>query len=395
MADPTYPLFPIFAFLGFVAALTPLPWHLEAWNSGTCYYMIWSGIACLNQFVNSVVWHGNALNPSPIWCDISIRITLGATVAIPAASLCINRRLYQIASIRAVSVSRGEKRRAILVDTLICVLFPIIFMVLAYVVQGHRFDIYEDIGCYPVILNTLASYFLVFMWPVVLGSISLVYCALSLRAFARRRAEFSEFLSSNKTMTVSRYFRLMALATTEMCCTVPLAIFVIVLNVTGGPMEPWISWENVHFAFSRVDQIPAVLWRIDHMVVVSIELSRWLLPVCALLFFGFFGFAAEARRHYRMAGSAVLDRICRIFPAISTWRTRSTLQPLPSSFGALPVYRSKGSVSDYSFTTTPMKSRMHDLGSTHTLVAAHKVYMPSTPNSIPESSFFSETSTTH
>lgn len=70
MADSTYPLFPIISFIGFIIALIPLPWHLQAWNSGTCYYMMWASLACLNQFVNSVVWAGNAVNWAPIWCDI-------------------------------------------------------------------------------------------------------------------------------------------------------------------------------------------------------------------------------------------------------------------------------------------------------------------------------------
>jgi pheromone a factor receptor len=70
MYDVTYPLFPVFAFLGFVLSLIPLPWHLQAWNSGTCYFMIWTSLACLNQFVNSIVWAGNALNPAPWWCEI-------------------------------------------------------------------------------------------------------------------------------------------------------------------------------------------------------------------------------------------------------------------------------------------------------------------------------------
>ncbi|KAI0944381.1 pheromone B alpha 3 receptor [Taiwanofungus camphoratus] len=96
--------------------------------------MIWTSIACLNQFVNSVVWSSNVLNVALIWCDISTRITIGASVGIPAASLCINRRLYKIARLHAVTVTRSEKRRAILIDTLICVLFPIICMVFAYIV---------------------------------------------------------------------------------------------------------------------------------------------------------------------------------------------------------------------------------------------------------------------
>ena len=69
-ADPTYPLYPIIAFLGFVLALTPLPWHFQSWNSGTCYYMVWTALACLNQFINSIVWANNAINVAPVWCDI-------------------------------------------------------------------------------------------------------------------------------------------------------------------------------------------------------------------------------------------------------------------------------------------------------------------------------------
>jgi pheromone a factor receptor len=40
----------------------------------------------------------------------------GIAVSIPAASLCINCRVYKIASCSSVSVSKAEKRRAVLVD---------------------------------------------------------------------------------------------------------------------------------------------------------------------------------------------------------------------------------------------------------------------------------------
>ena len=90
MAYPNQ-IFSAFSFLGFLLCVIPLPWHLEgkhavlfrrinplqltawpvsAWNTGTCLYMIWTGLACLNQFINSVVWNGNAVNWAPVWCDI-------------------------------------------------------------------------------------------------------------------------------------------------------------------------------------------------------------------------------------------------------------------------------------------------------------------------------------
>lgn len=47
---------------------------------------------------------------------------------------------------------------------------------LAYVVSGHRFDIYEDIGCQPAIYNTPVAYALVLCWPIAIGLASGAYC---------------------------------------------------------------------------------------------------------------------------------------------------------------------------------------------------------------------------
>ncbi|KAI6007105.1 pheromone A receptor-domain-containing protein [Pisolithus albus] len=342
MSGLDYPTFPVFAFLGLLASIIPLPWHLQAWNAGTCYYMMWTALACLNQFVNSIVWHRNAINWAPVWCDISIRIMLGSSVGIPAASLCINRRLYKIAKVQAVMVTRAEKRRAVLIDTLICVLFPIIFIALQYVNQGHRFDIYEDVGCYPFIYNTIVAFLLTDIWPIIVGLISAVYCGLSLRAFYQRRAQFSQFLSSNTTLTASRYFRLMALSTTELCCTIPLASFMIWVNSSAAPVEPWISWENTHYDFSFVGQYPSVLWAQDSLFVVAVQLTRWLVIACAFIFFAFFGFAAEARKNYR-AGFGAVMKLLRFHPTASvSARSRSTALPVVATSGhSLPVYSVK------------------------------------------------------
>ena len=70
--DPSYPLFPVFAFLGFFLTLIPFPWHLQAWNAGTCVFMIWASFSSLIQFVNSLIWRGNMINSAPVWCDICV-----------------------------------------------------------------------------------------------------------------------------------------------------------------------------------------------------------------------------------------------------------------------------------------------------------------------------------
>lgn len=177
-----------------------------------------------------------------------------------------------------------------------------------YIPQGHRFNIFEDVGCYPFTYNTPVAYALVLCPPVIVGIVSGVYGFLSLRAFNKSRTQFNELLSSYSNLTSSRYVRLMCLSGIELMLTVPLAIMAIALDTKAG-VVPWINWENVHFDFSRVDLYPAIIWRQPGLLQTSLELSRWFIVMCAFIFFGFFGFADEAKKHYRSAFQTVAKTI--------------------------------------------------------------------------------------
>lgn len=186
---------------------------------------------------------------------------------------------------------------------------------LDFIVAGHRFDIYEDIGCWPATVNVWLTYPLVLCWPLVIGLISAVYCGkyfaqtskrfiqyllvLTLRAFWKRKAQFSQMIASNTSLTLHRYFRLMALATLELVCTTPFAAYFIYLDSTAEPISAYTSWADIHFNFSRVDQIAFVLWNLNPKSALAMQLTRWLMVIPAFVFFLFFGFAEEARKHYR------------------------------------------------------------------------------------------------
>src|ERR1700733_12098978 len=88
MFDPPNELFSACSFIGFVMCVIPFYWHLEgmfvifpslerilrtygtAWNTGTCLYMAWTGIGCLLESINSIVWNKNMVLRAPIYCDI-------------------------------------------------------------------------------------------------------------------------------------------------------------------------------------------------------------------------------------------------------------------------------------------------------------------------------------
>ena len=93
MGTPPNLLYTAFSFIGFVMCMIPLYWHLEgmdhysphhgvqiimygtAWNVGTCLYMIWTGLGCLIQCINSIVWNNNMIDKAPIYCDIGNPLT--------------------------------------------------------------------------------------------------------------------------------------------------------------------------------------------------------------------------------------------------------------------------------------------------------------------------------
>jgi len=144
---------------------------------------------------------------------------------------------------------------------------------------------------------------------------------LTLISFVRRQAQFSQFLSGNSTLSTGRYFRLMALACTEVLLTTPLAIFSISLNVANGT-APWISWEDTHYDFGRIGQVPAVIWRSNPRIAAGYILTQWSCVICAFIFFIFFGFAAEARRHYSSAFNRLL-LVCRLKKAAPSTNEKS------------------------------------------------------------------------
>ncbi|TBU29735.1 pheromone A receptor-domain-containing protein [Dichomitus squalens] len=334
-----FPVYPILALLAAVVVVVPLPWHLQAWNSGTCLFMLWTAIGCMNYGINAIIWRADVIDRAPVWCDISSRIIVAVGVGIPAASLCINRRLYKIASVTAVTITKAEKHRAVLIDLAIAFGIPVAQLIAEFVISGHRYDLYEQIGCYPFIYNTPLTFPLFSVWPIVIGLCSAVYCTLALRAFAVRRAQFSRYLAATSSLTIGRYFRLMAIATAELMCTTPIAAYGLYLNATS-PIYPWISFSDTHFDYSRVDQYPSVVWKMSTSAVISFEFSRWSVVFCALLFFAFFGFADEARRHYSKVLAPLVNLVCRLRHNEPSHQVFATQKDVfrNVSVGSLPVY---------------------------------------------------------
>ena len=124
----------------------------------------------------------------------------------------------------------------------------------------------------------------------------------------KRRKELKDLIIANSNLTYNNYWRLVALASVDFCFTVPLGICSIVLNTKVG-IRPWVSWDDTHWGYSRVDLFPRVVADQAPFFLVGLRIRQWSTVLCAFIFFGFFGFADEAMKNYRLLGSTVAKRL--------------------------------------------------------------------------------------
>lgn len=163
-------------------------------------------------------------------------------VGLPCASLCINHRLYRIATDNVVHVSKTDKRRAIVVDLLIGLGIPVLqglvrgsrfffhfslpghlFLCADLVPQGREFVIYERVGPFTATYTTWMAMLLVYSWPLVIGTISAAFASMSIYAFYKHQARFNAFLATNApNLSRHHYWRLMLLAGTDMIMVLSL-----------------------------------------------------------------------------------------------------------------------------------------------------------------------------
>lgn len=327
----------VVAFLCATIVIIPLPWYWRARNVSIISVIFWLFTYNLIRGVNAIVWGDDVIVRTPVWCDISTKLMIGAPMGLTSAMLCVCRFLAQVASPHHKLQSAGDRRRRKIFELVMCVAVPLVFMALHYIVQGHRFDIIEGLGCQPNIYTSVPALFLFYFPPLIAASVAMVYAAIALRWFVHRRKQFQAVLQSSQSgLTTGRYLRLIALAFVEMNLLVGITLFTLVNNIGNGGLRPWVSWEFVHDEWLRVGQVAKILIPADAWQAALI--FWWFVPIASIIFFAFFGFGQEANAEYRKAYRWVKTNIFRIEPQATS---------------VLPVSARMGGATLNSMATTP------------------------------------------
>ncbi|VDB95388.1 unnamed protein product [Peniophora sp. CBMAI 1063] len=299
--------FPIVTFFNAVLLLDPIPFHYKSGNVAMLSMTIWLLLVNLVYGIDAILWAGTVLIKDKVWCDISNRILLGATVALPTACLCVTVHMEQIASVRSVLTTHKSRRRRQYYEAAACVLFPCVFVALHYIVEGHRFDILEDFGCRPSTYTSWPAIILVWTLPLALAIASLGFAGASLAHFMRRRISFAHHLQHRSALTTTKYMRLIMMSVVLMTWTVAVTAFTLYYNVPS--IRPWTNWADVHSDFGRVDQYPLAF--LPETTIRGQIVLWWFVPISAWIFIAFFAFGQEAMDQYRAVGSWVAQTVLR------------------------------------------------------------------------------------
>ncbi|KAF9487948.1 STE3-domain-containing protein [Pleurotus eryngii] len=304
-----YPQLPVAAFLAAALVLIPTPWHWRARNVATCGIIFWLFVVNFIYGVNSILWASDVIDRAPIWCDICTKIVVGASFALPICTMCVCKHLEMVSSNRKVKFDHNDKRRRMIFESVMCFVVPLVFMALHYIVQGHRYDIFQYIGCQATVYISVPAILLIWVPPLFFSVLTLIFASLALHHFIRRRITFAAHLqNSNSALTPNRYLRLIAMAITEIIWGTSFTTLNLWNNVLGG-LRPYTNWADVHSGFSRVALFPAIL--LPPRFISMMMLLWTTMPVSAFIFFVFFGFGEEAKKEYTKLWAWIRGNILR------------------------------------------------------------------------------------
>ncbi|CAK5274736.1 unnamed protein product [Mycena citricolor] len=285
-------------FLASSLVIATLPHHWRVGNIATLSIIAWLFVYNMMYGVNAVIWNGNDDIQAATWCDLATKLKIGADVALPGCCLCLARRLLRIAKGKEMSPPGW---RYLMPDILLCWGIPVLIMALHLVVQGHRFDIIENIGCLPAVYISWPSILILDLPAFLPAAGALLCCGMAIPKLYQRRQSFRVFLETTESsLTPSRYMRLMGL-TLLLGLWNTILVAVSAVSAYIGGLQPYVSWPFVHAGFEFIGQFKNS--DLSPSDVAFTYILWWAVPLSSVIFFLFFGTGSQVLQDYKaMAG---------------------------------------------------------------------------------------------
>ncbi|KAJ7455572.1 pheromone A receptor-domain-containing protein, partial [Mycena latifolia] len=209
-------LLPVLSFVlaAFLVAFLTILLRRPSLNTPNIAFASWLLLANLVHAVNALIWASDVQPRVPVWCDIVTNLLLGATAALPGACVSSARAHELLASSRKMHPNTYSKRLHVLGDVALCFVFPLLYMVIHFAVQEHRFDLMRGLGCSASVQRSTPAVLLMVLPPLLLCTVALVLCLSSLWHCSRLSADrFVTHLAARSSVSAPRFIRRLAQCT--------------------------------------------------------------------------------------------------------------------------------------------------------------------------------------
>ncbi|KAJ4379178.1 a-factor receptor [Didymella sp. IMI 355093] len=325
-----YPIAILFSTLGWgswLLCIAPLIWHVSQRNVAAGSLVLWIILTNISLGINPLIWgHDNITEwwDGVIWCDINVRIQVGAQVALGASVAMILRRLAKVMDTRniTVSLSRSSKLRGQLIEAGWCWAYPLIIILLYIPVQSARYNIWGIEGCISAYRPNLRSLLLTVIWmPVTMMAVS-YYAVLLLVRLYRYRREFSRLMTARNT-TRSRFLRLFLMCLVFLVVVVPYSLYPF-----------WYYCNEMVLRGGDYEYSPGLIFTFPSGGEIHID--KWGQIAMGYVTFLLFGTGTDAHNTYKKMLLAM--GLGKLFPSLSAMRESGSRTP--SSFISVRTWTS-------------------------------------------------------
>ncbi|KAH7087864.1 pheromone A receptor-domain-containing protein [Paraphoma chrysanthemicola] len=313
---PQAVILPILAFPSWILCIPPLLWHFRQGNIAAGSLILWCIMVNFFNAINPLIWPRDNLSHwwhGSVWCDINVRIQVGAVVGTTASAAMIVRKLAKVmdTSNITVSTSRNHKRKEHALEMFWCWGYPLIMMVLYYIVQPARYMIFGIVGCISPFDRSWPSIVVSYMWVVITTCVAGGYALILTYRLYRYRREFIRLVAARNT-TKSRFIRLFTICIIIILVYMPYATYLVValcrsLRVSNTPY----SWNRVHdpVAFNTIIRVASL---------GAVTIDKWGQVITGYVIFFVFGTGSDAENMYKSALTGL--GLGKWFPGLYTRR---------------------------------------------------------------------------
>ncbi|VDB95384.1 unnamed protein product [Peniophora sp. CBMAI 1063] len=289
----------VFSALSILLLVLILPGQIKSHSIPAVTVLCWLFLCSNIHLANSLIWANSTEVQAAVWCDISTKVLLGAMVAVPGAFFCTSRQLEVLTS-TFDHTKMPSLRRKLLVEVLMCIAVPILYISLHTIVQFRRFSILQDFGCQAAVHDSLPSLMLVWLPPFVISACALLYSVSAVFNVAKSHYNSSTYFPSAPEMSLSLFTRRLAFCTLGMAYTA--AVYATALSWESSNTLPLTSVAQVHADFSHIEIIPA-----DSQLSLQSQLIWWNVPIWSILLCVMSAFGEETRKGYRSLWKAMAN----------------------------------------------------------------------------------------